>query len=126
MNDRRHFIQFFSCQGHGLCERTKKTNLDRKQNCPLKPPNVPIWALVYICAAHLVQMSHRFVELLRQDFEKRIAKFQHCFQSLFSGERGHACLVILPDARNGEVKFLRWHWGLVKGRGFIFNTWCTI
>lgn len=74
-------------------------------------------------------MSQRFVELVRLDFEQRIGlimKFQHCFQSLFSGEQGHSCLVILQDNQNGEVKFLRWHRGLVKEKDFIFNTWCII
>lgn len=109
-----------------------KIELDRKQNCPLKPQNVPSVAyltLVYILAAHLVQISHRFVELTRLVFEQHIGlmmKFQRCFQSLFSCERGHNCLVILQDNRNGEVKFLRWHRGLVKEKDFIFNTWCII
>lgn len=35
---------------------------------------LPIWTLVYILAAHLVQMSHRFVELVRLDFEQHTAK----------------------------------------------------
>lgn len=64
---------------------------------------------------------------LLKNTSRPATKFQACVQlKHFQVKGGQPCLVFLLDTGKDEVTFLRWRWGPVKERGFIFNTWDTI